>query len=149
MITFSRTAKNKTTSALTLDLTGAYDNVCLSILMKKINCMSMPHYLINWFKHFLANRATYIRSQSKVCYKRSLTAGLAHLIDPLRPIYRKFNYQLERSAIPTSSFADDIIIYGVDGRKSSTHKQRSDHCKQVGNRQQRNFGCRQNGADAF
>ena len=52
--------KKQATSALTLDLAGAYDNVCHVLLLGKLKKMNFPRYISDWLKNYLSNRTTVI-----------------------------------------------------------------------------------------
>ena len=55
----SNVKKKWIVSLISLDLTGAYDNVNHRKLMEKIRALDIPSYIISWIDDFIRNRSTY------------------------------------------------------------------------------------------
>ena len=104
----------KVTSALTLDLAGAYDNVCHTLLTLKLREMNFPCYVISWLNHFLTNRSTCIRNEEHFSDTWYLKKGLPQGSPISSILFILYTADLIfdlNAVIPTSSFADDIILY--------------------------------------
>ena len=55
MIDFIKTEwkKKHVVSILTLDMSGAYDNVHIDLLLHKMSKLTVPEYLLKWIRSFL------------------------------------------------------------------------------------------------
>lgn len=106
--------KGNVVSILTLDLSGAYDNVDHEILIKKMQQLGIPNYIIQWTKSFISNRTTYFSVDGKHSPTYQLSKGLPQG-SPISPIlFLIFSIDLVttlQNIIPTSSYADDLLNY--------------------------------------
>ena len=61
---------------LTLDLSGAYDNVDHTLLLKKMKHLGIPQYIIDWTCAFLSDRTTYFAINNRYSTIYNLSKGL-------------------------------------------------------------------------
>lgn len=95
-----------------LDIKSAYDNVCLSILMKKLQKLQVPPNLIRFIINLLSGRKITINGLNRMIWK-GLPQG--SVLSPI--LYAIYTYDLESSLAATCKilqYADDVVIYSND-----------------------------------
>ena len=101
------------TSTLSLDLSGAYDNVIVSILIQKMRALNIPEYLVSWTESLLTDRSTFLYANDKVSPIYQLSKGLPQG-SPIAPIlFLFFNSDLInilRKISKVCGYADDIFL---------------------------------------
>lgn len=107
-------SSNKSTSALFLDIQGAYDNVDLQILWSKLDKLGIPTQIINNLYAIYNCRHLYIKAHNGITMPRQASLGLAQgsILSPL--LYTIYTYDLEllfNDNIKILQFADDVCIY--------------------------------------
>ena len=102
-----------------LDISGAYDNICMEPILKGLKSKQLPAFLIKWYKSYLENRVASATIQNHTI-TRSLTKGTPQggvwsslaWNSAIDHILQKFN----KPPFHLVGFADDlsVTISGID-----------------------------------
>ena len=118
--------KNQCTSAIFLDIHGAYDNVVYNILAEKMKKLGVPFKIIKNIYDIYHVRRIFIKTDEGLSNAKEAKIGLPQgsILSPL--LYIIYTYDLEHLFINSNlnilQFADDICIY--------TTKSSSEVCRQ-------------------
>lgn len=107
----------KTLIAVLLDISAAFDNVQIHIMIEKLKRIDIPEHLIRWIAERLIQRKIIIKSQRTLSEPRIANMGLPQgsVWSPtLFSIYTNDITLNNSPNITALKFADDIIIYGSD-----------------------------------
>lgn len=106
--------ENKSTSALFMDIQGAYDNVIYDILIKKLRLLDIPPKFIQNIYSIYSGRLLYIRTQEGLTQPRSANMGLPQgsILSPI--LYIIYTFDLETVMDLSTNiiqYADDVCIF--------------------------------------
>lgn len=107
-------AENKYLTSVFLDIKGAFDNVIIELLIKKMIKMKIPSNIIKAVKSIIQIRILFIKHGKKIIGPRTATIGLPQggVLSPLLfVIYIIDLLQCLNPEIKFLSYADDICIY--------------------------------------
>lgn len=107
---------NHHTISVFLDISAAYDNVLLTILLEKLNKLKVPACLSNFIINILAERFIIV-SEGPLEQNRVVWKGLPQgsVLSPI--LYNIYTYDLElslNSPVNVLQYADDLLIYYSD-----------------------------------
>lgn len=102
------------TSALFLDIRGAFDHVNIDILADELHTLHLPTKLINSLSKLYHSREIYIKNRDTTIGPRKLTRGLPQglILSPL--LFTLFIKNIENNITPDVKlliFADDLLVY--------------------------------------
>lgn len=102
------------TTAIFLDIKGAYDNVNLDILVKKLIKMRIPYKIINYLLSTVHTRYIYLQNKNHQIGPRILTKGIGQgtILAPL--LFSIYTQEIESCTTPgvkILQYADDVVIY--------------------------------------
>ena len=102
------------TTAIFLDIKGAYDNVNLDILIKKLIKMQISHKIINYLLSTAHTRYIYLQNKNQQIGPRILTKGIGQgtILAPL--LFSIYTQEIESCTTPgvkILQYADDVVIY--------------------------------------
>ena len=106
--------KNKTLTALFLDIKGAYDNVLLDVLAVKLLRVGIPKNIVHILINMYTNRLIHIKINDSIIGPRSTSVGLPQgsILSPLLYIIYSLDFGSNFSNnSKIIQFADDICIY--------------------------------------
>lgn len=113
-VAFSR---NESVVASFLDVSSAYDNVCIPILVQKLRAIGVPYKIHKFINNLLCERPIHLRSGSlNIEAARYVYKGLPQgsVLSPL--LYNVYTLDLHK-CIPFDckilQYADDILLYSV------------------------------------
>ena len=116
-------SKNKSVLSAFLDIKGAYDNVVISILHKKLNLLHVPEKLTSFIIGMLSERYISINIQDGSQLSRFLWKGLPQgsVLSPI--LYNIYTFDLDKAlnqSINILQYADDLLLYISDQSISSS-----------------------------
>lgn len=102
------------TTAISLDIKGAFDNVNIDLLAEDLSSLNLPNKLINSIYKIYHSRDLYFKNKFTYIGPRKATLGLPQglILSPLLfTLYIKNIENLIPTEVKLVSFADDILIY--------------------------------------
>lgn len=104
------------TSALFLDVKGAFDNVSSSRLLRTLRNLLLPPPLLSWVTSFLSSRQTALAFNSKTEPMQPVTTGIPQgsptspilFLLYLHPLFQHLNATFPQAYLP--SYVDDVAI---------------------------------------
>nr|CAH7736489.1 unnamed protein product [Callosobruchus chinensis] len=115
---------NEHTSVAFLDISGAYDNVNLSILQDKMEKMGIPYSLSSHLVALYSTRKLYIRTSDRLIGPRTTFMGLPQgsILSPILYIIYSHDFEqlYENTSTKVYQFADDFAISTRDKNISNT-----------------------------
>ena len=110
-------SKNQITIALFLDITGAYDNVNIDILLRKLKKLNICPVYINCLASLLKERSIIVKYHNNLSAPRKIYKGLVQgsKLSPL--LFSIFMYDFPQSNsehVKIIQYADDICIFSSD-----------------------------------
>ena len=110
-------SEKQSTSALFIDIQGAYDNVNYEILTKKLATIGIPEELISNIYSLYNNRRIFVRTEEGFTDSRIARIGLPQgsILSPI--LYIIYTHDLElifNNEVSILQFADDVCIYNTN-----------------------------------
>lgn len=105
---------NESVVAAFLDVTAAYDNVIISVLLEKLQALSVPPILINFIINMLSERCIKLKISESSTESRLAWRGLPQgsVLSPI--LYNVYSSDLENAlngTVYVLQYADDLLLY--------------------------------------
>lgn len=109
-------SKNEYCVAVFLDICGAYDNVNIPILKKKLLAIGIPPKLVQFIINLLSQRTIFVDGSESPPHIRHIFKGLPQgsVLSPI--LYNIYTYDLEKSIhfmCKILQYADDLTFYKI------------------------------------
>ena len=104
-----------TVDAIILDFSKAFDTVCHSKLLQKLNLLGLPPQIINWIKHWLTGRHQTVKVLGSTSHPIEVLSGVPQgsVLGPLLfNIYINDILQCINNPNSLRLFADDALLLG-------------------------------------
>jgi len=120
--------RHNQTSIITIDISGAFDNVDQHLILSKMYSEMGNHAIIHWIKEFVLHREIQIKVNNKLSSSRTVNKGVPQG-SALGPILWNFAISSINKVITTSQsthlillYADDMTIIAHGGDHATTQR---------------------------